>query len=199
MKSCAIVLLSSFIIVCNADLDYMDVADKVVSELLKYKDPLNGLFDNKDFGRYVVNETKWYDWNRLRLEKSSVQGVRRTTDIHDLQFEINLPSPLIRGKLYYSSRYGDKYEGEIKAIPSDDIRIRIHVRINEFYSETAWKSVALTRPLKGMFVSQFHCKDDGNSQCTDPTADMDGEYGAWNQPSNLVNQVKRLLYAIKYF
>ena len=104
MKSCAIVLLFSLTIACNAALDYMSIADKVFSKLLNYKDPLNGAFEksvNKIYFKCLIKQTQFYDWNRLELNRSSVKGSQLTNNVHDLQFEMKLPSPIIKGKVYY--------------------------------------------------------------------------------------------------
>ena len=199
MKSCVIVFLS-LIITCNAALNYTDFADHVVSKLLKHKDPLDGMFDilmESGRVRYQLKETKFYDWKRLEVQENSVQGLRLTRDTHDVQFVINLPSPIIKGKLYYTPERITRMS-PITAISSLDISFRIHVRINEFYSETAWKSVELTHSLEHKFVSQFECQD-YISLCEELIQSIDGKSGAWDQPFKLLAQVKQLVYNIKYF
>ena len=200
MKSCVIVFLSYFIIACNADFNYLSVADKVVSKLLKYKDPLNGTFDKSLENNYVdyqVTETRFYDWNSLELKKSSVNGSQLTNNVHDMKFEINLPSPMIKGKVRYwgSSSW---FNSEITAISSQSISIWIYARIHEAYNEIVWKSVFLTYSLDGKFVSQFDCKLSDMAQCDRLTRWIDGDSGAWSQPTKLVGQIKRLLFPIKY-
>ena len=198
MKSSVIVLLS-FIIACNATLDYVDVAKKVLNKLLKYKDPLNGTFDMnfQNFElKYVINETKWYDWNRLELQESSVKGLQATRDTHHLDFTLYLPSPMIKGKVYYPDYDNKWHESEVTAIPPSGISIKTSSKINEYYSETVWTSVKLS---DASFVSQFDCKLESMSKCIRYKYRMDNSEGPWNQKSRLEGQVKRLVYSIKYF
>ena len=201
MKFFAIVLLFSLMIACNAALDYMSIADKVVAKLLKFKDPLNGTFDKSinevDF-KCRIKQTKFYDWNRLELNRSSVQGSQLTNNVHDLQFEMNLPSPIIKGKMYYQVDSTVFSTSEITAISTLDIIIKIRVIINEFYRDTVWKTVSLVHPLTDKFASKFDCEYEDMSDCDLLIQWIDGDSGAWNQPSQLIGRVKRLIYAIKY-
>ena len=204
MKSSTIILLSSFIIVCNADFNYMDVAEKVLSKLLKIKDPLNGTFNinfSTPYATYVINETKWFDWNRLKLKASSVHGSQSTRDTHYLEFEIYMPSPMIKGKLYYPYSYKKWYESEITAIPSSGISIQANSRINAYYSEAVWTSVSLkwANNYDTGFRSQFDCKMESMSDCDKLNKWIDDGEGPWNELTKLEDQVKRLVYSIKYF
>ena len=203
MKTSTIVLLSSFIIACNAELNYTDVAEKVVNKLLANKDPFNGIFDysissSSPIASMKVTQTKLYDWTRLELVNSSVQGSKLTRDTHNLQFKIQLPSPIIKGKLFLSPYSESDQTTEVTAIASDNIRILIRARINEYYSQAVWRSVSLSDSLKGSFESQFDCNLELLAVCDYARRLMDGESGAWNQPSKLIEKVTRLVYAIKY-
>ena len=201
MKSCVIVFLFSFIIACNAEVNYLDVAKKVVDKLLNYNTLFNKIFD-RSFGytkmEYEITETKVYGWNRLEVEESSVQGLQLTRDTHDVQFVIRLPSPIIKGKLSYKIS-GSTFSSPITAISSCDMKFMITIRINEYYSETVWKSFFLTHSLENNFVSQFDCNIFDISNCVDVTELIDGKLGPWNQPSKLVNHVQRILLSIRYF
>ena len=207
MKSSTILLLSSFIIVCNASLDYMDIAKKVFSELHKTQDPYNGAC-NINFGRfgylsYVINETKWFEWNRLELVESSVEG-RKNEEIHDLYFKMIVPAPIIKGKLFYPDSNKKWHESDITAISESDLSISIYARIHEFYSEIVWKQVSVWTPS---FVSQFDCQLESVSKCDVLTKLIDQGSGSWNdhqpgpwsQLSKLQDQIERVVYSIKLF
>ena len=200
MKGYVIVLLSSFIIACNADLNYLTVAEKVVSKLLNCRDGLYGTFDKSfenNYVNYQVTSTRFYDWKSLELKKSSVNGSQLTNNVHDIKFEISLPSPMIKGNVRY---WGCSawFTSEITAISSQNINIWIYARIHETYNEIVWKNVFLTNSLDGKFVSQFDCKLSDMAQCDRLNKWIDGDSGAWNQPIKLVGQIKRLLFPIKY-
>lgn len=202
MKSSTIVLLSSFIIACNAELNYTNVAEKVVTKLLEYKDPLNGIFNHylqeKYYDRvHEINDTKFYDWNRLELVSGSVNGSRLSRDTHDFQFEIQLPPPMIKGNLSLEYNFRT-YNTEIRALSSKDIDISISGRINEFYREIAWRNVSLSVSLAKQFVSHFNCEFSDKFDCLAFQNRIDGENGAWNQPYRLVTKIKQLLFTIRY-
>ena len=199
-----VVLIVISLVTANNATNYTSIVEKILVKLLQLNSPLDTMFDNEGwYGKifYKVNETEFSYWDWLTFDNDSISGHKLSTGIHDLEFNLILPSPMIQGRLHTLENMEHQDNTTIVATSTRDIVLGVNTRVNDHLRQIIWKNMSFVSNMKSLWTSNFDCKlkVDPKTMCQKFNQYLDVEEDVWHYIGNQTGKIMAGLSFIKSY